>query len=114
VRILQVPWKAENVPISEIVGGLTNKHCQWVLQMTRQNASPDLTLAIMQIETQRVTSFMIVDRRHVVIEINGLDSEGNTYAAGFLFVEDRGGKFVQHFLRYFGDLERRASASRRK
>jgi hypothetical protein len=108
VRILQSARGSEGLHISEVVGDANAKHCYRVLDIARQNTSPDLELAIMEVEAQRVISFMVIDQCHVITEVVGFDSQGRTYAAGFLFVQDRGGKFAEHFCRYFRDLERRA------
>ncbi len=51
---------------------------------------------------------MIVDQRHIVLEVDGFDSVGMLYPVGFLFIEDRGGKLVRDFVRYFENFERRA------
>ena len=108
VRILQSTRGSEGAHIGEVIGDANAKHCYRILDMARQSIAPDLELAVMEVEAQRVISFMVIDRRHVVTEVVGFDSEGRTYAAGFLFVQDRGGKFAEHFCQYFRDLERRA------
>jgi hypothetical protein len=108
VRILQIQREHKSVPIPEVVGELTANHCRQVLQIAMQSESPDVTLAIMAIDIQMTTSFIIIDRRYVIIEIDGLDSEGDIYAAGLLVIEDRGGRIVKKFIRHFVSYQRLA------
>lgn len=109
VRILQSARDSESAHVSEVMGDTNAKHCYRVLDIARQSTSSDLELAIMEVEAQRMVPFMVIDQRHVIAEIIGFDSEGQKYAAGFLYLEDRGSKLADHFCRYFRDLERRAT-----
>jgi len=108
IRILQIHREFKSASITEVVGEVTANHCRQVLQIAMQSESPDVTLAIMAIDTQMTTSFMIIDRRYVIIEIDGLDSEGDSYAAGLLVIEDRGRRIVNKLIRHFVNYQRRA------
>ena len=108
IRILQFPHFSDKFNITDMVGEATTDHCRLVLKMAQTAESPDLTVAIMKVATDRQSSVIIVDRRHVAIEIDGEDPNGNSYAAGFILIEDRAGKLVEHFLRYFSMMERRS------
>jgi hypothetical protein len=86
----------------------TSNHCRRMLKLKRDSTGPKLNLAVMTVPAQRLTNFMMVDRRHIVFETDGIDSEGDAYAIGMLFLEDRGGKLIEHFLWHFSNLERLA------
>jgi hypothetical protein len=45
----------------------------------------------MYIAAQLLTDFVLIDRLHLVLIIDGVDSTGSPYAAGAFFMEDRGG-----------------------
>jgi hypothetical protein len=109
VRILQIDRRLRRHPISRIIGGLTADHCRKVVDLKKQFSElADIDLSVMAIDTQMTTSFIVIDRKYLVIEIDGLDSEGETYAAGLLVIEDRGKRIVDKFIRHFKSYQRPA------
>ncbi|RMH37872.1 MAG: hypothetical protein D6694_13050 [Gammaproteobacteria bacterium] len=108
VRINQVPLDGIDKPLSKYLGNTSSAHCRRILELERQSDNAKLTLAIMKLPQRRLGSFMIVDRRYLVLEVDGIDSEGNPYAAGMFFLEDREGRIIERFLWYFDNLERLA------
>lgn len=114
IRILQVPKGTDSVSISKIVGDTTAKHCYQILELAQKKEHFDNSLDILRIETQRMGSFLVIDRRYVIIEIDDIDSNGNTFANGFMYIDDRGGKVAEIFARYFNKLERRANELSKK
>lgn len=49
-------------------------------------------------------SFMVVDGRHLAIEIDSIDISGDRYAAGFLIIHDRGKQIVPRILAHVAIL----------
>lgn len=108
VRINQIPREGKDSPLIEYLGTVSTNHCRRILELERQADSAKLNISIMKVPTQRLASFMIVDRRYIVLEADGIDPEGNPYAAGMFFLEDKEGKLIDRFLWYFDNLERLA------
>lgn len=52
---------------------------------------------------------MIIDRVTLVVVIDGYDPDGLTYMVGAFFFEDRNGKLIERFTRYFRNVERQAN-----
>ena len=97
-----------DLPIGNYLGTVSTKHCRRILQLERQSENAKLSLSIMKIPTQRLASFMLVDRRYLVLEVDALDNEGKPYAAGMFFLEDVEGRLIERFIWYFDNLERLA------
>lgn len=110
VRIQQSSEDRFSLPLSVYESEPTVEHCQRVLAMAQQQHSTSpRVLCIMKIKIERITNFMVIDRRRVVLQVDGIDSEGNTMTIGFFFIEDRRGGIAEHYARYFESLERRAT-----
>lgn len=110
VRVLQIPVENDRLPIVKYYGQTTSNHCRRILEIARKEESPDLELHILWNKTRQMTSFMVIDQRLLILEVNGYDPEGATYMVGAFFIEDRGSKLVEKFARYFRNAERQAES----
>ncbi len=106
VRIQQVPREGKTLPVSKYISKGTANHYRRILEMERDIQNDKVNLGIMKVPTQRVTSFILIDRHYVLLIVDGIDSENRPYPAGMFVFEDSGGKLVEHFSRYFENLER--------
>ena len=110
VYLAQRPREGQTEPLVRAVRTATAEHFRRILDMERHSTSPQLELGVVQIVTQRLTDFVLIDRRQLVLVIDGVDSAGSPYAAGAFIMEDRGGRMVEHLLWNFERLERAATA----
>lgn len=108
IRIQQIPWKMNDPSFLSTLGKVTNEHMQRILKIDQDENSPDLILNIMRIKTQRMNSFLIIDRRLIILEVDGYDATGFSYMIGCFFLEDRSGKLIKRFVQYFRNVERQA------
>lgn len=110
VRIHQIDPSSENISLAEYLGPIMTEHSRRIIEMERRltQSNPDLVLSILKVKTQRLSNFIIVDRRHIGLEITNLTSDGFPYTAGMIFIDDRSGSIVEHFLKYFDVMEQRA------
>jgi hypothetical protein len=108
VRIQQVPREGANEPIAKFISSVTANHYRRIINLERSLQTEKISLSIMKVPTQRVTSFIIIDRQYVLIIIDGIDMENRSYPAGMFVLEDRGGRLVEQFVHYFENLERLA------
>jgi hypothetical protein len=110
VRIQQIPHVASgSPPITRYIANETTNHFQQILQLERDIQSDKVNLSIMKVATQKLTSFIVIDRQYLLLVIDGRTADDRPYAAGMFVFEDRGGKMVEHFLRSFEHLERLAT-----
>jgi hypothetical protein len=110
VYLAQIPRDSQAGPLIRHIGTATAEHFLRIIDLERHNTSPQVELSVMYIATQRLTDFILIDRRHLVLIIDGVDSTGSPYAAGAFFMEDRGGRVVEHLLWNFDQLERSATS----
>lgn len=109
VRIQQVPRDAENLPVSRFVNTETANHYRRIIELERRLKNEKLNISIMKMPTQRITSFIIIDRRHIILGVDGIDVDNRPYTAGMFVFDDKGGNMVERFIRYFENLERLAN-----
>lgn len=107
IRIMQAPWETSPANYRPH-GELTINHCITALEVKQKLTNPNVEIHIMTIKSQRLSSFMIVDKRWLVLEIDGYDPKGTAYMVGAFFLEDRRGKLIERFIRYFQAIEREA------
>lgn len=110
VYLAQVPRADQAGQLSRFIGPATTEHLRRILDLERHSSSPKVQFGVMRIATQRLTDFVLIDRRQVVLLIDGVDSTGSPYAAGAFIMEDHGGRIVEHLLWNFEHLERAAMA----
>jgi hypothetical protein len=108
VRIAQIPHENKNLPVINYLGTVTADHCRRTFEIERSSQPCQLSLSFMQVPIQKFISFMIIDRRYILLAVDGLDTDGNPYAAGIFVLEDKEGTLVNRFLWYFDNLERLA------
>lgn len=108
VRIQQMPGDGKNQPVSRYITRETGNHYRRIIGLERSIQNEKVNLSIMKVPTQRITSFIVIDRQYVLLIIDGIDCENRPYPAGMFVLEDRGGKISEHFVRYFENLERLA------
>ena len=110
-RLIQISPEDRDVQLTDLIGTVLPKHIERVLIMKqnlrRESRKEDSNLDILfaKVYTQRFFSFLMVDGRYLVIEVDKPDSEGNMYGAGFLFLEDRTGKIINHFRGFFNTVK---------
>jgi len=109
VRIQQVPLAEENSPISRYISEETANHFRRVINLERKISNEKVSIDIMKASTQRLTSFMIIDKRRIVFGVDGVDDNNRPYVAGMFVLEDKGDKLIQTFNRYFENLTRRST-----
>lgn len=109
IRIQQVPRDTENLPVSRFVNTETANHYRRIIELERRLDNQKLNVSIMKMPTQRITSFIIIDRRRIILGVDGIDIANRPYTAGMFVFDDRGGNMVERFIRYFENLERLAN-----
>jgi len=97
-RVLQVP---QDRKLHEVVANdpVFHEHCEALIKLgERQPESANLKVCIPIHEGY----FMIVDGRHLVLDISVVDPEDTFFIGGGSFViDDPTGKIIEHFHRYF-------------
>jgi len=63
-------------------------------------------IAIMQIPTQRLVDFIIIDQKQLLIRVDGIDNCGNPFVSGAFILEDKQGDLMKSFLDLFNNFER--------
>jgi hypothetical protein len=107
-RVIQVPTDIEG-SLVPYIGDTTAAHCRNMIEVDQSKGdSSKLNISIKKGITQRLTGFMIFDRRYVTVAVDGLTPDGHSYQAGLFVLEDREGKQVDRFLRLFTELENNA------
>lgn len=106
-RILQLSPRRVCSSLAESLGKRTTEHCRRILELKHQlRPESKLRLSIKRLDAPTMlTSFMIVDRRYVLLEIYGIDSEGDPYARGVFFFDDRKGELSERFRWHFDSLD---------
>ena len=72
-------------------------------EQSRRNGGK-LDIYLGAVPTERLTSFIIVDRRHLFLEVTGFDEQATPFPAGMFHIEDRAGergKVIGPFIQYF-------------
>lgn len=113
VRINQI-YGVEN-SVSPLYDSLDKEsiiHCRQMLEMaSREEGNHDLNITIMKVKAHSLTSFMIIDRKYMTISVIGTDESGKVYPLGSLLVEDKAGKVIGQFVKYFDDAIKLAETS---
>lgn len=106
-RILQLSPRRARSSLAESFGKRTTEHCRKILEIKHQlRPESKLRLSVKRLDAlTMLTSFMIVDRRYVLLEVYGIDSEGDPYARGFFFFDDRKGELSERFRWHFDSLD---------
>lgn len=97
-RILQVPIGRK---ISDIVvdDPIFKEHCEVLIQLGEKR--PEIASLKSCIPLYEA-NYIIIDRRHLILEINILDPDNRHYASGgYFFFEDPSGDLINTFLLYF-------------
>lgn len=108
VRIQQMPGDCKDLPVSRYITTETANHYRRIIELERSIQNERVSLSVMQVPIQRITSFIVIDRQYVLLIIDGVDCENRPYPAGMFVLEDRAGNITEHFVRYFENLERLA------
>lgn len=117
-RVVQVPPvtpERKDAPITDFLNEVVLTHYHNVFQIKddeRKETSGEaskLTVSIQKISTQRQFGFILIDKRYIILSVDGIVDQHYHYGVGILLLEDRGGKIVNNFLQYFDEVSRAAA-----
>jgi len=87
-----------------ILSSALANHSKFILNK-KEESKNKITIDLLKVPTQRMNSFLIIDRKYIVIFLY-TDLHGLSLSSGILLVEDREGKMYKKMAWYFNYLER--------
>lgn len=86
--------------------GESIKHFKTALELEQQIDDRVSTVSVLVAPLQSVYTYVILDRRTLILEIFGVAETGSSYSQGAFIIQDRRGEFIDPFVRHFHQLER--------
>lgn len=97
-RILQVPIGRQIADIL-VDDPIFKEHCEALIQLGGKQ--PEI-VSLKSCVPLYEANYIIIDKRHLILEINILDPDNRYYSSGgFFFFDDPSGSLISTFLRYF-------------
>ncbi|MCW3490217.1 hypothetical protein [Dethiobacter alkaliphilus] len=103
-RIIQIPYDSDFQISEETVGPVEFAHCHRSLEIKNKKKSDELVVNIMKMRTERTMTFLIIDRKYLIVADTGIKHTNVgkvSYVAGVFIIEDFKGSLTLGFQRYF-------------
>ncbi len=112
VRINQIPPDKKDYSIVDYIGEEAKNHSIKILELKNEiqstNNNSKAQILVEKIPFVKLTSLWIIDKKYVITEVSGQDSDGRIYPEGRFFFEDHGGDLVKNYLKYFEEIRSKA------
>ena len=100
-RILQIPNERWNEDLKATIGSMMMQHAEKALRLA-STFRPARNVTLKKIKTQRLTGFVVVDRKTLIIVIGGITDLGHPYHKGlFVFERPEGDPLIEKYINYF-------------
>jgi len=103
IRILQIPEGKNNLPLEQLLGNTVLKHCNKIIKLRKDSPPHALKVDILTVATERMTGFVIIDDKILIIVMGGIDRNKNPYHAA-IFVFRNNPNLIKEYKQHFTEL----------
>lgn len=100
IRILQISKERENLSFNDLMSNTVLTHCKRIVKLRKSSSMNLLRVDILKVATDRMTGFVIIDDRVLIVVIGGVDNDKRPYHAAIFVFEDNPiliSEYKQHF-----------------
>jgi hypothetical protein len=106
IRINQIRQEFFEDPPSNYLGKTLSEHYKRILEIVTGVSAPKVTIALLNVPLQYLTSICFIDGVSVVIEVTGITEDRSPYASGLICMTGKGGNISSKFRKIFEELQR--------